>query len=198
MKKSVKIYSLAVAVLLVVFTLIYYISYKNTVEKYNLELREKESNAVETDSGMNEGVEANMENSLHVSRKMTYISELYDSVTNTVSQAVDTIPDEWIGLSRNELIQKLSESEDKMTLVSFSEDRLVVRESRMPVENDYSYYMTVTEGVLVVYYADMHDVYLNTYLTLDELPEEDREMLTNGFYISNITELYDYLESITS
>lgn len=198
MKKSVRIYSLAIIVLLVVFTLVYYISYKNTVNKYNIELHEKESSISESDSRIDEGVEANMENSLLVSRKMTYVSELYDSVNNTVSQAVESIPDEWIGLSRDELIQKLSEYENKMSLVSFSEDRLVVRESRMPAEEDYSYYMIVTEGVLVVYYADMHDVYLNTYLTLDELPEEDREMLTNGFYVSNITELYDYLESITS
>lgn len=198
MKKSVKIYSLTIAGLLVVFTLIYYVSYKNTLEKYNIELSEKESSVSETDSGEDSIVEVNMENGLYVSRKMTYISELYDSVNNTVSQAVESIPDEWIGLSRDELVRKLSESDSKMTLVSFSEDRLVVRESRLPAEEDYSYYMKVTEGVLVVYYADMHDVYLNTYLTLDELPEEDREMLTSGFYVSNITELYDYLESITS
>ena len=132
-----------------------------------------------------------------VSRKMTYISEMYDSVSNTVTEAVETIPDEWIGLSREELIRKLSEYDCAMTLVSFSEDRLVVRESKTAVQSEYRYYVVLQEGFLVVYYSDKQDVFLDTDITLNKLPMNEKERLKKGFYVKNNTELYDYLESIT-
>ncbi len=197
MKKSLKTYSLAIFILFVIFTSVYYLSYRSFSEKNNFELNETE-NSTESISAESDVLEANMESTLRISRRMTYISELYDSVNNEVTEAVETIPDEWIGLSREELIEKLSQEELDMTLVSFSEDRLVVRQNKTALESEYSYYLVVREGVLIVYYADMHDVFLNTYLTLEELPEDDREMLKKGFYVSDITELYDYLESVTS
>lgn len=197
MKRSIKTYSLAIFILFAVFTSVYYLSYRSFSEKNNFELNETD-NSTENIQSETDALEANMEDTVRISRRMTYISELYDSVNNTVTEAVETIPDEWIGLSREELVQKLSEDNSDMTLVNFSEDRFVVRQNKLAEESEYSYYLVVREGVLIVYYADMHDVFLNTYLTLDELPEDDREMLTNGFYVSDITELYDYLESITS
>lgn len=197
MKKSVKTYTLAIFILFAVFTSVYYLSYRSFSEKNNFELSETD-NSTDNIQSETDALEANMEESVRISRRMTYISELYDSVNNTVTEAVETIPDEWIGLSREELVQKLSQNSTDMTLVSFSEDRFVVRQNKIAEESEYSYYLVVREGVLIVYYADMHDVFLNTYLTLDELPEDDREMLKNGFYVSDITELYDYLESITS
>lgn len=197
MKRSIKTYSLAIFILFAIFTSVYYFSYKSFSEKNNFELSETENFTGNLQSET-DALEVKMEESVRISRRMTYISELYDSINNTVTEAVETIPDEWIGLSREELVQKLSQNSSDMTLISFSEDRFVVRQNKTAEESEYSYYLVVREGVLIVYYADMHDVFLNTYLTLDELPEDDREMLKNGFYVSDITELYDYLESITS
>lgn len=197
MKKSVKAYSLAIFVLFAVFASVYYLSYKSFSVKNNFELSKTEGYA-ENIQAESKALAANMEDAVRISRRMTYISELYDSVNNTVTEAVEAIPDEWIGLSREELVKELYQNSSDMTLVSFSEDRLVVRQNKIAEESEYSYYLIVKEGVLIVYYADMHDVFLNTYLTLDELPEDDREMLKNGFYVSDITELYDYLESVTS
>ncbi len=198
MKKSVKIYALTIFILFAAFTTIYYFSYKNISGKYNSQLKGNENNIQAETDGTKDVQRVNADDNIFISRRMTYISELYDSVNNTVTEAVESIPDEWIGLTRDELVQKLSGDNSGRSLVSFSQDRLVIRESRKPEEKDYSYYMVIEEGVLVVYYADMHDVFLNTYLRPDELPEKDREMLKNGFYISSVTELYDYLESITS
>ncbi len=197
MSKTTKTYTLAIFILFLLFTSVYYLSYKSFYEKNSIILKEAEIEENNSSASV-EILEANMETTVRISRKMTYISELYDSVNNSVVEAVETIPDEWIGLTRDELVQKFSEENLDMTLVSFSEDRFVVRQNKKAVENEYSYFLVVKEGVLIAYYADMHDVFLNTYLTLDELPADDREMLKNGFYVKDVTELYDYLESVTS
>ena len=49
-----------------------------------------------------------------------------------------------------------------------------------------------------IYYSDRRDVYMETYLTEEELPDSELEVLKSGYYIKGVGELYDYLESITS
>ena len=196
MKKALRIYTILLFALFVVFSTVYYASYRNISMKYGVELREMESNIAQI-ATQADAIKVNMADTVLVSRKMTYISEMYDSVSNTVTEALETIPDEWIGLSREELISRLSEYDYAMTLVSFSEDRLVVRESRTAMQSEYRYYMVLQEGFLVVYYADKQDVFLDTDITFNKLPLTEKERLKKDFYVKHTTELYDYLESIT-
>ena len=58
--------------------------------------------------------------------------------------------------------------------------------------------LLIEEGYLTVYYSDRHDVYLETYVTEDELPAAEVPALKRGYYVKSEAELYDYLQSVTS
>ena len=63
---------------------------------------------------------------------------------------------------------------------------------------EYRFLLLLEEGYLKIYYSDRKDVYMETYLTEDELPRSEVEALRKGYYVKDVGELYDYLESITS
>ena len=135
---------------------------------------------------------------LTVSPSMRYVCQSYDPEAGELTEQLLPMPEEYLGLTRSELVSKLSQEEDGKALVVFSDSRLVVRDRNQVNPEDYKFLLLIEEGYLTVYYSDRHDVYLETYVTEDELPAAEVPALKRGYYVKSEAELYDYLQSVTS
>lgn len=209
MKKHIWIYLFSFCFLFFVFSAVYYFSYRNLELEKELELAQGERKRTEESDKAPEtseeqssqeatAVEAGKKDGTVVTEKMLYISQNYDGMTETLTETILPMPEEYLGLTREELIEKLKEANDGKSLVSFSSTRLVVRSEEIVNPDDYRFLLILEEGYLKIYYSDRSDVYMETYLTEDELPTAEIEVLKSGYYIKGVGELYDYLESITS
>ncbi len=127
------------------------------------------------------------------------------------------IPIELIGYTRGKVIEYLEKNGDffvsddeeliSIMLVSFSEDRVVirknVREGAVVIypngeSERYNYYIGFKEEKVVVFKKDKQTVFIETGITFDMVDKETRESINEGVWIENINMLYRYLESITS
>lgn len=150
--------------------------------------------------------EVNAEIDLVITTKTTYVEESYNIDTDELSKETITPPIEVLGYNRQQLIDYLTTYMSKNTdetlvniqLVSFSSNSVVVRKTIRVVEKKYYYYVTVEDDMISIYKADRKTKYFDTGIEIEEIEEKDRERLKEGFYIEDIHELYNYLESITS
>lgn len=205
MKKYIWIYIFSFCLLFFVFSTVYYFSYRNLEQEKELELAkgERGNNALfdtmqaET-TKTEEAVEAEKKDSIVVTEDMLYIAQNYDQKTALLTETILPVPEEYLGLTREELISLLKESDDGRSLVSFSSARLVIRSGEAVDPEDYRFLLVLEEGYLKIYYSDKSDVYMDTYLTEDEIPKSEVDVLKSGYYVKGVSELYDYLESITS
>ncbi len=183
---------------------VYYFSYQDLKEQQREELAEGEENSPrdsgETESGKIESGIAGAAKlqELTVSMDMRYVCQSYDPAAGELTEQLLPMPEEYLGLTRSELVSKLSQEEDGKALVVFSDSRLVVRDRNQVDPEDYKFLLLLEEGYLTVYYSDRHDVYLETYLTEEELPAAEVPALKRGYYVKGEAELYDYLQSLTS
>lgn len=148
-----------------------------------------------------------------------YVLESHDLDSDEISYKTEKLPVEFIGLAKNDVIdyitshkeqfQEKNEEIQNVSMISFSNDTLVLRKDvteSMEIsetvtyfsEEAYHYYIVLEEGTLVVYKQDKTTVFLETGITVEDLEEEEREQLTRGIGIKNISELYRYLEGYTS
>lgn len=155
-----------------------------------------------------------------VARTTEYVIETYDLDSDELTTRQETVPVELIGFSRSDVIdyitshkeqfQEKGEEVQNISMISFSGDQLVLRkdvtesvessESVRSVETDivYNYYLVLEDGVLVVYKKDKTTIFLETGIEVENLDETERVRLTQGIGITNISELYRYLEGYTS
>ena len=218
MKKTIWIWVSGFCLFFFLFSTVYYFSYRNLELKKQLELAQEKVNVLsakgvetgelakesvkETDGGPEileeSAVAAEHQNVLSVSSDMLYISQNYNESDGKLTETILPIPEEYMGLTREGLIERLKEEGGGKSLVSFSESRLVIRCREAVNPDSYRFLLLLEEGYLKIYYSDRSDVYMETYLTEEELPETEVEVLKTGYYIKGVEELYDYLESITS
>lgn len=215
MKLSLKrtAYMIYFVALALTFAVIYYGSYyyglkymtsENIITKEKIQ---EDNPAVDyTNSGDNlNEVNANM--NLVITSKTDYIEESYNIDTEELSKNTIVAPIEVLGYNREQLIDYLTTYMTKNTdetlvniqLVSFSAETVVVRKTIRKVEKNYSYYVKASEdGELSIYKADKITKYFDTGIMLNEVEEDEREKLKEGYFIEDIHELYNFLESITS
>ncbi len=150
--------------------------------------------------------EVNAEQENIISNRTNYVEESYNMDTYELQKETMTPPVEVLGYNRQQLIDYLttymSKNKDEtlvnIQLVSFSTDSVVVRKTVRTIEKTYNYYVLVENGMISVYKADKETKYFDTGIHLSEVEEKERQKLTDGFYVEDIRELYNYLESITS
>lgn len=150
--------------------------------------------------------EVNAEQDYVITNKTNYVEESYNIDTEELQKESITPPIEVLGYNRQQLIDYLTRYMSKNTdetlvniqLVSFSADSVVVRKTIRTIEKKYYYYVLEEDGMISVYKADKKTKYFDTGIKLSEVDEKERQKLTEGFYIEDIRELYNYLESITS
>ena len=150
--------------------------------------------------------EVNAEQENIISNRTNYVEESYNMDTDELQKETMTPPVEVLGYNRQQLIDYLttymSKNKDEtlvnIQLVSFSTDSVVVRKTVRTIEKTYNYYVLVENGMISVYKADKETKYFDTGIHLSEVEEKERQKLTDGFYVEDIRELYNCLESITS
>lgn len=141
---------------------------------------------------------------------VSYIEEIYDKETGALEALPKTAPGFLIGMTREELsaylahyMQNLSLAEYEAGLlsyevVSFSENKVVLRKTYDATKVPYKYYVNVSDGMVIVYYSDMESVFEYTHIPAVDLSEEDRLKLIEGIPVKDREELYSLLEGFSS
>ncbi len=139
-----------------------------------------------------------------------YIVEEYDLNQYTLLEKTEQIPFEYIGMTREDLLlfiedycnypteEDLAAGFESMKLVSFSEEKVIVRKSYKPIELPESFYLVVENHYVSVYCDDKKTIYMYTGIALDSLPEDIQKEVLAMKYISSIEELYGFLETYSS
>lgn len=204
MKKTYFIsFFLCVTMLALVYLSAYYYSvyYMNDT---NIRTR----NSLESESDEFVSADTNKEQKTKASTK--YIEEEYDLTNYTLKEHEQDIPIEYIGVNRSELIKKLKEYEafpmeadlelgfERIQLISFSEEKIIVRKSFRPVEIPDSFYLMVENHYISVYHSDKKSVYMYTGIPLKRLPVELQKEIIDMKYIDSLESLYQFLEAYSS
>ena len=146
--------------------------------------------------------------------------ETYENKEKKITgQESMSIPIALIGLNKIKTSEYLmehkadfAEGNEEVTsikVISFSEERVVIRKYITFVEETTSYdflintqepkyYIMLEFGKVVVYRGDMTTLYMETGITSQELEESVAAELRSGICVENISELYRTLESFTS
>ncbi|MCM1244267.1 MAG: hypothetical protein NC293_01330 [Roseburia sp.] len=180
-----------------IFTLVFFLSYKS-YDKEREEIQREEVHTVDTVK------------ELRVNDTMKYVVESYDGTTGVVTSGEETIPAELAGKTRKEVEayiteynQTLSENKsveepDHLELISFSKDKLVVRETYSGEEEEKGFFLKLENEEVVIFHNDMVTPYEYTGIRGEVLPENEREMLLAGYFVEDEKELYSVLENLSS
>ncbi len=120
------------------------------------------------------------------------------------------IPEKYIGLTREQLIEQLKDYEANppltelergfvgVELLTFSVDQVEVQMNYQYVKATGSFYIVVYDNMLVVMLEDKKTVFLGTQIAVNELPYAVQQDVMKGLFIPNEESLYDFLETYTS
>ncbi len=149
-------------------------------------------------------------NDVKTSNVTKYILEYYNSKDYTLREENLPIPSQFIGLTRTELIEKLKAYEEnpeqtdisqgftKFELVSFSKNRIVLRKTYCPYEMTDEYILKKNGIYVSVFYLKTGELYENTTIRLEKLPDNVKNRIVQNEYITDIKGLYDFLENYSS
>lgn len=141
---------------------------------------------------------------------VSYVEETYNMVTGRLDSVPRTAPGFLIGMTKEELSAYLTNYMDKLSLaeyeagllsyeiVSFSENKVVLRKTYDASKVPYKFYINITDGMVTVFYSDMESVFEYTHIPAVDLTEEDRVALIEGIYVKDREELYSILEGFSS
>lgn len=139
-----------------------------------------------------------------------YVLESYDMTNYELHEEKLPMPSEYIGLTRDELINYLEDyskypsEEDQehfledIQLISFSDEEIIIRKSFKPEEIPETFYLMVENNMVNVYYKDKKTVYMYTDISLDTLPPDVQSEIISIKYIRSPEELYNFLETYSS
>lgn len=157
-----------------------------------------------------EPVEVAMSEEPVVNANTRYVLEQYDSVSGESSEAEAVMPDKFIGLNREKLVDEIEEYNRNpsltdleqgftyMELVSFSAGRVVVRKSYELEEEEKGFFLLNENHYVVVYDHSLSNVYMDTEILVENLPESLQEEILNMKFVEDEKELYQFLETYTS
>lgn len=139
-----------------------------------------------------------------------YQIESYNSVKDTTVVEYETLPEELIGLTREQTddycrnyIKNMPAEEflkglQSMGVTGFSNERLIVKKIYDSSKVEFKYYLIAVDGEVVAYYGDKKTVYEYTGIETRSLPAKERRALKKGIEVSDEEELYSILENYSS
>lgn len=206
--KKTGIFIAIMALAAIAFSTAYYATYKKTVEK---DKNQPLSITQQAESGL-EGitVPADTVKEELITKNTKYKLITYDSNKNAYMEEEKMLPVEWIGYTRDELINYLSSYMKELSLEevrkglisydlqSFSKDRIVLIKNYDADSMPYEYYVTLFNYEVVVYYCDKKTVFEYTGIDARNLSYEDQKQLLAGIFVLDQAELYGILENYSS
>lgn len=183
---------------------------------YGYKLAESWESEIVTFDSMS--VSADSQEQMIVKKNTVYTLETYNSDKGETTTETLSIPIELIGLDREQVIDFIENNPSyfgdnsnkilNVMLLSFSDKEIVIRRNVEEAEEETKqynfvmeapkYYVILEENGVVVYKEDKTTVYMETGITEGEMDEAMAAELKYGVSIKNISELYRFLESITS
>lgn len=207
--KKAAVYAISFLSLSVLLSTCYFVSYRYALKEFNRNATEQSDNVSSLSKSGVKDVTVNTKTT--VATTATYTVQVYDMATDKTEEEDKNIPNEFIGLTRDQVIARLnSYVENKsldeynkglvsMQLVSFAPDRVVVKKTYNSEGILYKYYLAVQDDNVIVFYSDKKTVYDDeTGIQLEDLSEEDVRDLMYGKWIKDEEELYSVLENYTS
>lgn len=189
---------------LVVFILImasYFGSYYFMKEKVKEVPIEKNEDVLKANSGTG----------IYTSDQTVYVLEKYDAATYELTEEKLTMPVEYVGLTREELMEKIKTYEkspdaaDKnngftgFSLVYFSENKIVLRKTYNKNSYELEYEAKVdSQGKIVIYISETGAIYTDTDIYYNQLPADTKEEIESGKKMQGLREVYDFLENYSS
>lgn len=130
--------------------------------------------------------------------------------TGNISKNLYQIPDKYIGLTREQLLEQLEDLEANppltelergfvsLELISFSPIQVEIQMNYQEMKSTGIFYIMVYDHKLLVMNEDKKTVFLATEIPVSALPAEVQQDVMRGLFIPNELELYDFLENYTS
>ena len=140
----------------------------------------------------------------------TYMILEKDMNTGNITKNLSQIPEKYIGLTREQLLDHLADLEANppltelergfvsLDLVAFSPIQVEIQMNYQQVAPTGIFYIMVYDHKLLVMLEDKKTVFLATEIPVSELPAEVQQDVIRGLFIPNELELYDFLENYTS
>ncbi len=213
--KKASIYLGSFALMCLLFSVCYYMSYLHALNDFNqkaIERKEKLLTLTISPTPIKEpdSQAVNEESKTTVQPNTEYILEIYNMKTNKTETQKLNPPAALIGLNRSQVVEYLAEYMNDLPLseynkglisyelVRFSDNVIEIKKTYNEDFVPYRFYVVVKDGYVVVYNSDLKSVYSYTHILAKELPEEDRIALSHGIYVNSLEELYSLLESYSS
>lgn len=180
-----------------IFTLVFFLSYKT----YDNDMRIQEEAQADTVDTVRE---------VRTNNSMKYVLESYDGTTGVVTSEEGSVPAEMAGMTREELEEYISDynqslladsapdEPDSLELISFSKDKIVVRETYSGEEEEKGFYLKLENGEVVIFHKDKVTPYEYTGIMEEILPESEQAKLVEGYFVADEKELYSVLENLSS
>ena len=201
------------SLLVILFSFGYYFSFenanesnqKNRVDTAQIQSIEGKDDSISSDKV----VGVNQTDAIRTDSNTVYVEENYDIADAIYQDNQTAIPKEYINCTRVEIENKLQEymkqpsSEDvkkglvSITLNAFSKASITIRKVYDNKEH-YAYYLTESNGYVVVYKNDKKTLVDQTGIVISDLDESQQTEVKNGVYLDDLDELYGLLESYTS
>ena len=174
---------------------------------YRYSLKVTEENLKEQEKRKTAEVGNNKEQ--RITSETRFIVELYHRDTEEIVTEERTMPSEYAGKTRSELLVYLKESLEtakkeegeeylsNIELVSFSKEQLILRKIYEEPEES-AYYLTELDGEVVVYDGDKTKLLEKTGILTINLPAEEIQKLKQGYRVESEKDLYSILENFSS
>lgn len=139
-----------------------------------------------------------------------YVLEETDIASHSVVETILTIPQQYVGLNREQFLEcmeqyemypPLSELERgfiSLEVLSFARERVVIQMNYQYVQPSNSFYLAVHDNEVVVYLEDKETIYINTGILLEDLPEEVQLEIIQMLWMEDEETLYHFLENYSS
>lgn len=203
-----KIYGISFLAAALVLSAAYYGSYRYSV--YRTEQQQVAENDKKQIKINEETLNVGKGDSEVVTNQTVYVLHVYDAKEDKTEKQELPLPADFLGKDREGLTEYLKNYTDtpseeeaakgfvNFELISFSSDKIILKKTYYPPDTEYQFCLVPEDGYVTVYTADFETVYAYTDIQLKNLPSDLKKEIKRGKYLSDISELYDFLENYSS
>lgn len=179
----------------------YFGSYYAFHDQQEKEMAEQQEDTLEAD--------ANTTN--YTSDQTIFVLEKYNASTYELTEEKLTMPAEYVGLTRAQLMDKIKayekapDNEDKdlgftgFSLVYFSENKIVLRKTYNKGFYDEEYIAKIDDqGKIIICTKESGEIYTDTDIYYNELPSDIQQQIQKGKQMNGLRGVYDFLENYSS